>query len=405
MNLLVCTDTHFVKVGDHYYAPGCAQNFFQRFRDVWEQVIVFGRLAQADTPPENSVPLDFSNVTFIGAPNYVGPLQYLKCRRRIMRAARQALSQADSVLLRGANPITMPIYYLNRDAGRPYGIEVIGDPYDSFAPGTLRHPLRPYFRWLYTREQRRACYDAAVTAYVTEHTLQRRYPPAPGRWTTHYSDVVIPPNGFRDSAQAVYNGVGPLRLASVGTMAVRYKAFDVLIAAVAQAVNAGCDLELSIIGDGQHLPELRQLAQRLGVERRVCFCGTLPAGQPIFAELDRAHVGCLDPLLRPARGDLTRAESLPAAVAGVSVVVHGAAYIGATIAFHSDPGDVEEENVGDHSLGPITNGDQVVVLGRHVYDGFHEGWHEIHPLMAIMKIDSRDTSQYQEWDPDFVGSG
>jgi dihydroflavonol-4-reductase len=31
----------------------------------------------------------------------------------------------------------------------------------------------------------------------------------------------------------------------------------------------------------------------------------------------------------PARGDLTRAESLRAAVAGVSVVVHGAAYIGA----------------------------------------------------------------------------
>jgi hypothetical protein len=93
------------------------------------------------------------------------------------------------------------------------------------------------------------------------------------------------------------------------------------------------------------------------------------------------------------------------AIIGAIAGAAAAAYIGATIAFHSDPGDVEEENVGDHSLGPIMNGDQVVVLGRHVYDGFHEGWHEIHPLMAIMKIDSRDTSQYLEWDPDFVGSG
>src|SRR6516165_2171771 len=131
MNVLVCADMHFVQVGDQYYAPGCAQNFFQRFRDVWEQVIVFGRLAQAHVPPEKSVPLDFSNVRLIGAPDFVGPVQYLKCRRRIMRAAREALSQADSLLLRGANPISMPIYYMNRDTGRPYGIEVIGDPYES----------------------------------------------------------------------------------------------------------------------------------------------------------------------------------------------------------------------------------------------------------------------------------
>jgi glycosyltransferase involved in cell wall biosynthesis len=282
-------------------------------------VIVFGRLAQAHVPPEKSVPLDFSNVRLIGAPDFVGPVQYLKCRRRIMRAAREALSQADSILLRGANPTGMPIYYLNRDTGRPYGIEVIGDPHESLARGSVRHPLRPYFRWLYTREQRRVCYDAYVAAYVTAQSLQRRYPAGPGRWATHYSDVVIPPNGFRDSAQAVYNGVGPFRLASIGTMSVMAKAFDVLIAAVAQAVNAGCDLELSIIGDGQHLPELRQLAQRLGVEQRVRFCGTLPPGGPIFAELDRAHLFVL----------VSRTEGLPRAM--VEAMARGLPCVGTAV--------------------------------------------------------------------------
>jgi hypothetical protein len=62
------------------------------------------------------------------------------------------------------------------------------------------------------------------------------------------------------------------------------------------------------------------------------------------------------------------------------------AAIGALIAFNTDPGEVEDANVGDRALGPIAGGDRVVVLGQHVYDGFHEGWHEFHPLMAVMKI-------------------
>ncbi len=79
------------------------------------------------------------------------------------------------------------------------------------------------------------------------------------------------------------------------------------------------------------------------------------------------------------------------------------AYIGAQIAFHSDPGNVEDANVGEKALGPISAGDKVAVYGRHVYDGFHEGWHEFHPLMAVVKIHSdREAGAYMEWDPDFV---
>jgi hypothetical protein len=77
------------------------------------------------------------------------------------------------------------------------------------------------------------------------------------------------------------------------------------------------------------------------------------------------------------------------------------AYIGANAAFNSDPGNVEDANVGDRDLGPIQAGDRVVVFGTHVYDGFHEGWHEFHPLKAVMKFDPVETSNYLEWDPDF----
>lgn len=68
--------------------------------------------------------------------------------------------------------------------------------------------------------------------------------------------------------------------------------------------------------------------------------------------------------------------------------------------FDASPGDVEDANVGDKALGPIRMGDKVVVMGEHVYDGYHDGWNEFHPLMAVVKIGSSSRlgpEFYLEW--------
>jgi len=73
--------------------------------------------------------------------------------------------------------------------------------------------------------------------------------------------------------------------------------------------------------------------------------------------------------------------------------------------FDADPGDVEDANVGDRNLGEIAAGSRVAVLGEHVYDGFHSGWHEFHPLMAVMKIEPDNAtgknSLLMTWNPAF----
>lgn len=68
--------------------------------------------------------------------------------------------------------------------------------------------------------------------------------------------------------------------------------------------------------------------------------------------------------------------------------------------FDADPGDVEDANVGDKALEPITEGDRVVLRGEHVYDGFHQGWHEFHPLLTVIKL-GEESPYYLQWDPTF----
>ena len=75
--------------------------------------------------------------------------------------------------------------------------------------------------------------------------------------------------------------------------------------------------------------------------------------------------------------------------------------------FEASPGNVEDANVGDRNLGPIRMGDKVAVMGEVVYDGYHKGWHEFHPLMAVVKIgrSSRAGPEfYLEWQPEFSGT-
>jgi hypothetical protein len=97
------------------------------------------------------------------------------------------------------------------------------------------------------------------------------------------------------------------------------------------------------------------------------------------------------------------------AILGALLAGGGAALIGKAIIegvlqsiFDADPGDIEDANVGDLPLGPLSVGDKLAVIGEHVYDGFHEGWHELHPLMAVVRIPE---DGYLEWDPDFPAGG
>jgi glycosyltransferase involved in cell wall biosynthesis len=190
-----------------------------------------------------------------------------------------------------------------RKQGRPYGVEVVGDPYDTFAPKTVRHPLRPLFRWFFPRRLRRMCSRACAAAYVTRHALQRRYPPAPHAFATHYSSVELPLAAFAKVPRAP-TLVDTAKLVFVGTMAQLYKGPDLLLDAIGQCVRYGRKIELVLVGGGQFQGELESRAVALGLGDCAQFRGHLTTPEAVRAELDQAHLFVLP----------SRQEGLPRAM-------------------------------------------------------------------------------------------
>lgn len=262
--------------------------FWRPYLEVFDTVRVIARVRQADSVPENWKRADGNRVVFAPVPYYVGPWQYLLKRRGVIRAVRAGLGSEDAVILRVPSQIARCLDPVLRRTHHPYAVEVVADPYDVFAPGSVKHPLSPFFRWWSPRELRRVCRNAMAASYVTRAALQRRYP-CPNE-SVGCSDVEILEESLVAAPRQQRRDARRFRLIFVGTLAQLYKAPNILIEATALCIHQGLDVELVLVGDGKHRQELEEQARRLKVGDRIHFRGQLTAGDAVRAELDRADL-------------------------------------------------------------------------------------------------------------------
>src|SRR5262245_33018528 len=124
----------------------CSQNgaFWQRYLDVFSEVRVVACLTRSTIA---GTPVVGDGVQFVPLPWYSGPAQYVQTLPALIQGVRGACEGDSAYLLRVPNRLGVLAASALQRTGNPYCIEVIGDPYDAFAPGGVRHPLRPFFRW------------------------------------------------------------------------------------------------------------------------------------------------------------------------------------------------------------------------------------------------------------------
>jgi glycosyltransferase involved in cell wall biosynthesis len=293
--------------------------FWQRYLDVFDEVRVVARVREVPVAASDWARADGDGVAFAPVAHYIGPWEYVRRAGEVRRTMRSAVPADGAVIMRVGSHLAAQVEPLLARRGQPYGLEVVYDPFDMFSRGSMQHPARAFFRWLFPRQLREQCRRATAVSYVTEHALQRRYPPGPDAFVTHYSSVELPRDAIAAAPRTVRAFARRAQLVTVGAYDHLYKAPDVLLDAVAACVRDGADFGLTFVGDGKHRPELERRARDLGLQDRVAFRGELTHASEVRAELDAADLFVLP----------SRQEGLPRAL--VEAMARGLPSVGSTV--------------------------------------------------------------------------
>ncbi len=297
MEALVVSESRFLQASSGaVYAlnPILDYNYWSYYLDVFSHIVVTGRIEDSDSPATGELRLATGpNVSFIGLPSWNGAAGYYLNVGKIKSILLSGL-ESRAVCMRGPSLVSALLNNQLQKTGRPFGMEIVGDPWETLSRKSGKTLLWPLARYKTRKDLEKLCQEADATAYVTEKALQKRYPPAPNTFTTFFSDVILNDADFV-SVPKKYSG-GPFKIIHVGTMRTLYKAQDTILKTLRIIVTQYPQTQLTFVGDGIYKETLTRLTADLDLTPNVCFKGMLPGPAAVRDELDQADLFILPSL-------------------------------------------------------------------------------------------------------------
>jgi glycosyltransferase involved in cell wall biosynthesis len=351
VKLLFFTEVRLCQAADgKYYSENKSFSYqmFQRYLEEFDHLFVVARTASCATKDINEGNrVDHDGVEVLPLPHYLGLYQYLRVRRHLLRTLRKyiELHPQAAAICRVPGVIGTAAAKYMKMKNRPYGVEVVGDPYDVFAPGTFNHPLRAVFRHLGVKDLKYVVNASVASIYVTKGYLQKRYPPndfqftsfasnvelpyeafvtmakrinKTGGFTTFASDVMLPPELYSEKSKKLENNL-TYSIIALGSLATLYKSPDVAIEAIALLKKKGLFVKLQWLGDGKYKGEMIERAKQAGLSDQIDFLGNVGSAAEVTSYLDAANLFIIP----------SRTEGLPRAL--IEAMARGLPCIGTKV--------------------------------------------------------------------------
>ena len=318
MNLIFITEARFyITHNGNYYADDMSYiNFlWNRYLNEFNEVYVVARVFNSTAVFDESFRVD--NVRFLSLPAFEDIISFGKNYFSIKKKMNSYINKDSTIIIRGGGALGYTSSRICKKKNLFYGIEVIGDPYEVFAPGVIKHPLRIVLRYFFTYIQKKVVKGAVAGIYVTRNALQKRYPTSEKAFVSYASDV------FLDDANPILEPkklkvFKEINLISIGSLDQMYKSPDILIKSIKILVSKGINVKLTWLGKGKYQKDMEDLTRNLEIEDRVKFTGSVSSSE-VTKCLDDSDIFLL----------VSRTEGLPRAM--VEAMSRGLPCIGTNV--------------------------------------------------------------------------
>lgn len=326
--LLVTVDHQFVRTPDGrvWVKTIYGYDFWKRYLNVFETVRIACRIKNVAEINEKMLLASGDRVEFYALPQYRGPkefaLKYFQIRKQIKGVA----DGCDCALFRIPSPIANGVQKEASKKNLPWAVEVVNDPWDTFAPGSFKSVVRPFVRLFFTIQVKRMARRANGASYVTQFALQKRYPSAASihgsddkHFESYYSSIILKKDYFLERHEPPKS---PYTIVHINSCITDYsKGHDIVIKALKIIRDAGLDARVTFVGDGPARAEFEKMAQDMGVGDYVNFTGLLSSPLEV-----RKHLVDADLMIFPTKGEglpRTVIESMAVGLPCLSTAVNG----------------------------------------------------------------------------------
>jgi len=276
MDLYFITDSRFGKnSGKIYNLNGSlGDTLWERYLEHFDRIIVIARVLQNapanQTAPQTTDP----RVSFVEIPYFVGPFQYIKLNKRIRKIIYTNIRGGAAYICRLPGTLGNIAVSELRKKKIEYAIEVVGDPKDSLSY-TATHKIIPAIISHFSAKQlKKNVYNASAALYVTNETLQKRYPVNQRAFSIGVSDVVIDTKLSYSDVKS-FPTSGTLNLLAIGSLEQMYKSPDIVLKALSIVKSRGVDFRLTWLGDGKYKNDMIKMSEKFSISENVFFQGNV----------------------------------------------------------------------------------------------------------------------------------